>query len=169
MKKLSLLFGLLCGSIFAQTTSMTFTGSSFMYVKDRYVYVKNGIDLRTANNNIFLRREGQLLQAGATTSQNKGLGNLSVFQEGTVNEFAYNVWCSPIGTTPALATTVANTNFGISRLFRPTTNVLSTVATNFGPGLGYSGSTSATTLDIANYWIFTYRSGINYNDWIQID
>jgi hypothetical protein len=165
MNKLSLLFTFISVSLFAQTTSITFTGSSFMYVKDRYVYVKNGIDLKTANNNLYLRNEGQLLQAGATTSQNKGLGTLSVFQEGTVNNFAYNVWCSPIGTIPALATTFPNTNFGITSLFRPTTNIASTVATNT---TGLDGTTSATTLDISSRWIYTFRSGINYADWISI-
>lgn len=162
MNKLNFLFIFISTSIFAQTTSMTFTGDSFMYVKDRYVYVKNGIDLKAATNNIYLRNEGQLLQAGATTSQNKGLGALSVFQEGTVNNYAYNVWCSPIGKIPTLATTFPNENFGIGSLYRPTSNTASTVASNT---LGYDGTTSDTSLDISSRWIYTFRSGINYADW----
>lgn len=162
MNKLSFLFIFITASIFAQTTSITFTGNSFMYIKDRYVYVKNGIDLQPATTAIYLRNEGQILQAGASTSQNKGFGTLSVFQEGTVNNYAYNVWCSPIGQLPSSALTFPNENFGIGLLWRPTTNIASTVATNTA---GYDGTTSDNSLDISRSWIYTFRSGLNYSDW----
>jgi hypothetical protein len=140
-----------------------------MYVKDRFVYVKDGIDLSTSSNTIYLRNEGQLLQGGIAASPrapfNKGLGKLSVFQEGTTDNFSYNYWCSPVGKTPALGSTTTNEPFGISLLNRPTDNITSVTATNFNQTFGYNSTTSATTLNIADYWIWAYRSGLNYSDW----
>jgi Secretion system C-terminal sorting domain len=164
MKKLAIVFYFISFSFFGQT-SMTFTGSSYMYVRDRFVYVKDGIDMAAATSNIFLRSGGQLLQAGSATTSNKGIGKLSVFQEGTVNNFAYNYWCSPVGNASAA---VGNENFGITMLNRPTTNIASTIATNIAAP-NYNGTTTNTTLDIARYWIFTFRSGLNYSNWVSIN
>ncbi len=163
MNKLTLIFTLATASFFAQT-SITFTNNSFMYVRDQFVYVKNGINMASATSNIFLRRGGQLLQAGPAATSNQGAGKLSVFQEGTVNNFAYNYWCSPVGNASAA---VGNENFGIGMLERPTSNVVSVSATNSAAPI-YNGTTSASALDIANYWIFTFRSGLNYSNWVAI-
>ena len=65
-----------------------------MYVADNYVYVKKDINLQN-DGNVFLRNESQLLQ-GHQKFYNQGAGKLSVFQEGTENNYAHNYWCSPV-------------------------------------------------------------------------
>jgi hypothetical protein len=132
--------------------------NSYVYVNDRMVFVKQDIDLQS-NGNVYLRNEGQLLQGTATTSANKGLGKLSVFQEGTVNNFAYNYWCSPIGEANA---TPGNSNFSAAMLNRPTTTTASTPATLLGAGV-FDGT--ASPFAIADRWIFRYLSSTTYAQW----
>lgn len=162
MKKLYLLFTFISVSIFAQT-SMTFTGSSYMYVKDRYVFVKNSIDMSTATSNIFLRQGGQLLQGETAATINKGFGALSVFQEGTTNNFAYNYWCSPVGNASA---TAGNEIFGIGMIYRPLTTISSPVAAVISAYSDKDGA--ADPLKISSRWIYTFNPGINYSDWDYI-
>lgn len=150
-------------------TSMTFQTNSFMFVKDRVVFVKDGIDLQTANNFIYLRNESQLLQNGTTAANNnKGVGKISLFQEGTVNNYCYNYWCSPIGQATAA---IGNGAFDITTsngmINRPTSNILSTAATNVASP-NYDGSTSASSLVISNRWIYTYNPGTLYSQWDYI-
>jgi Secretion system C-terminal sorting domain len=162
MNKLSLLFAFISASLFAQT-SMTFTGNSYLYVKNQYVFVKNGIDLNPASTNIYLRDSGQLLQGTTTTSTNKGNGTLSVFQEGTVNNFGYNYWCSPIGNA---SPTVGNEPFGIGMIYRPVTNISSPVAAVISAYGDYDGI--ANPLKISSRWIYNYLPGSTYSDWDYI-
>ena len=162
MNKLSLLFTLITATFFAQT-SVTFTGNSFMYVKGQYVFVKNGIDLKSATSNIYLRDSGQLLQSSTAATSNQGPGSLSVFQEGTVNNFAYNYWCSPVGNASA---TVGNEPFGIGMIYRPQTNISSPVAAEISAYGDYNGV--ANPLKISSRWIYTYNPGTTYSDWNYI-
>ncbi|HEU4496872.1 MAG TPA: secretion protein, partial [Flavobacterium sp.] len=97
MKKLLLLL-LASVSGFSQ---LYVSPSSYMYVKDRVLFVKQDINLDN-NGLIYLRNDSQLLQGTATSSQNRGLGQVSVFQEGTSDNYDYNYWCSPVG-IPAAA------------------------------------------------------------------
>lgn len=157
MRKLYFIIAFVSYSVFAQT-SMTFTGTSYMYVKDRFVFVKNGIDLK-ANTNIYLRKEAQLLQGRVGTTQNAGPGKLSVYQEGTSGPYSYNFWCSPVGNT---LTASGNETFGITLLSQPTDNINSTPAANVSAP-NYNGSSNPLT--IANYWIWKYNPGLNYSDW----
>ena len=120
MKKVILLILVISGyNCYAQL----FVGSnSYMYVGNQFVYVNGGVNLQEDmtlpidNGRLFLRREGQLLQGTTSTSTNSGSGKLSVYQEGTSNNFGYNYWCSPIGNTIA---GVGNESFGISLLNQP--------------------------------------------------
>lgn len=163
MKKLYFIIGLLSCTVFAQT-SMTVRGNSYLYVKNSFVFVKNGIDLQTANNFIYLRNEGQLLQGRVGANANLGLGRLSVFQEGTSGQYAYNYWCAPVGSNVALAgPPVTNIgDFGITMAHRPTTNIASTaaVASAFNDHNG-----TANPLKISSRWIYTYDPGTAYSEW----
>ena len=161
MKKLYFIIGLLSCTVFAQT-SMTVRGTSYMYVKNSFVFVKNGIDLQTANNFIYLRNEGQLLQGRVGANANLGLGRLSVFQEGTSGQYAYNYWCAPVGNTTATPTIG---DFGITMAHRPTTNITSTaaVASVFNDHNG-----TANPLKISSRWIYTYDPGTTYSAWDYI-
>ena len=85
---LSVLFSL--NSVFAQ---IYVKDNSFIFNKGTVVYANGNLELNGANSNFYLRNEGQFLQGTTSTSTNKGIGKLSVFQEGTVNNFAYNYWC----------------------------------------------------------------------------
>jgi hypothetical protein len=163
MKKLYFIIGLLSCTVFAQT-SMTVRGTSYMYVKNSFVFVKNGIDLQTANNFIYLRNEGQLLQGRVGANANLGLGKLSVFQEGTSGQYAYNYWCAPVGSNTALAgPPVTNIgDFGITMMNRPTTNIAST------PAIAslYTDKTGvANPLKISSRYIYTYDPGTAYSEW----
>lgn len=163
MKKLYFIIGLLSCTVFAQT-SMTVRGTSYMYVKDSFVFVKDGINLQTNNNIIYLRNEGQLLQGRSGANANLGLGKVSVFQEGTSGQYAYNYWCAPVGSNVALAgPPVTNIgDFGITMMNRPTTNTASTVAvaSAFNDHNG-----TANPLKISSRWIYTYDPGTAYSEW----
>lgn len=139
-----------------------------LYVKDTYVfnqgamiYVKDYVELNTANSNIYLRNEGQLLQ-GSTVANglNRGIGSLSVFQEGTANNFGYNYWCSPVG-VPAAAT--GNNSFVLDQVVkRPTSNIAMQVPTFTS---SFNGTSTNAALSISNKWTYTFTAANNYSQW----
>lgn len=135
---------------------------SFVFNKGAMVYVKDYIDVNGVNSNFYLRNEGQLLQGStaAGVGLNKGLGNLSVFQEGTSNNYAYNYWCSPIGVPQG--STAGNTVFGVGQIKRPSG------VTSFGGQsyiIGYDGVATNTTLAISTRWIYRYVKLNQYPSW----
>lgn len=136
--------------------------NSFVYNKGELVYVKQDINLQN-NGNFYLRNEGQLLQGTTGASTNQGQGKLSVFQEGTVNNYAYNYWCSPIGNASAAT---GNEDFGVTMLNVPTTSTASTPATMLAMN-GYDGTSAAGSLAIAPYWIWRFLSSTTYAQWVQ--
>ncbi len=136
--------------------------NTYIYNTNQVVFVKGDIELNTASSFLYLRKEGQLLQGTTTTGANKGIGNLSAFQEGTVNNFAYNYWCSPVGDNVA---TAGNSLFGITQLGVPTTTT-ATNATTLLAMNNYNGTSSAGALSIAPYWIWKYSVSSTYADWI---
>ena len=125
--------------------------SSYVYVNDQFVYVTQDVNLDN-NGNFYLRNQSQLLQGTAAAGANSGLGNLSVYQEGTTNNFQYNYWCSPVGVPAAGA---GNANFGITRLFRP--SVADKITSNAATIItGYDGVSTNSSLSISNQWIWKY-------------
>ena len=136
------------------------SSGSFVYNKGTVVFVNQGIELKS-NGNFYLRNEGQFLQGTTGVSSNTGVGKLSVFQEGTVNNYAYNYWCSPIGNATLGVTT--NENFGITMLNLPSTNIISAPATINSSS--YNGFSGTGTLSIASYWIFKFLAQSNYAGW----
>ena len=123
------------------------TAFAQLYVKDTYVfnngsmiYVKDYVELNTASSNLFLRNEGQLLQ-GSTSGGgiNRGVGFLSVFQEGTANNYGYNYWCSPVGVPAAAA---GNNDFVLDQVTkRPTSATISQTPTFTSSFNGYTTAT----------------------------
>lgn len=151
MKKTLLL---LLVSLFASNNveaQMYVSPSSYVFVNDQFVYVTQDVNLANTGN-FYLRNQSQLLQGTTGIGANLGLGNLSVYQEGTTNNFQYNYWCSPVGVPAAGA---GNANFGITRLFRPsaTDKITSTAATIT---TGLDGSATNTSLTVSNRWIWKY-------------
>ncbi|QBZ96627.1 T9SS type A sorting domain-containing protein [Flavobacterium sangjuense] len=131
---------------------------SYIFDKGAVVYAKGNLELDT-NSNFYLRNEGQFIQGTTSTSTNTGAGKLSVFQEGTSNNYAYNYWCAPVGNASA---GVGNEDFGITMLHVPTTNSSSNAATIT---TGYNGSSSAGALTVSNYWIFRFLAMPDYAGW----
>ena len=142
-----------------------------LYVKDSYVfnkgamiYVKDYVELNTVASNIYLRNEGQLLQ-GSTTSGgvNRGVGFLSLFQEGTANNYGYNYWCSPVGVPLAAA---GNNSFVLDQVVkRPISNIAMQVPTFIS---GVNGDTTSSVLTISNRWIYKFTAANNYSNWVYV-
>ncbi|WP_284651414.1 T9SS type A sorting domain-containing protein [Flavobacterium terrisoli] len=155
----NLLYILLLSVSFASKAQLYVSSSSYIYNKGSLLYVKGAVELN-GSSNLYLRNGGQLLQGTTGTSVNKGTGKVSVYQEGTVNNYFYNYWCSPVGTA---STTPGNEDFGISMLHVPTTNTASTEAVLDGGTL--DGVSGTGTLTIASYWVWKFLSSAGYNQW----
>ncbi|MDK2770978.1 MAG: T9SS type A sorting domain-containing protein [Flavobacterium sp.] len=125
--------------------------TSYVYVNDQFVFVNQDVNIDNTGN-IYLRNQSQLLQ-GAPSSLNDGAGKLSVFQEGTTNNFQYNYWCSPVGRATGGA---GNTNFGINLLKRPSVNGDKITSSNITITNGYDGSATNSSLTVSNRWIWKY-------------
>ncbi len=144
------------------TNSQVFVSpNAYVFVNNQFVYITQNITL-DSNGNFYLRNQSQLLQGTNGTGTNSGLGNLSIFQEGTVNNFQYNYWCSPVGIP---SNTNSNSNFGITRIFRPTGLTTSSSATIL-PFNNLNGV--ANPLSIAQRWIYTFSNSNSYSQWNYI-
>jgi hypothetical protein len=160
MKKVIILGSLLfSAAIFGQ---LYVGGSSYIFNKGSMIYAKGNLELNGISSNFYLRNEGHFLQGVNGTSTNLGTGNLSIFQEGTVNNFAYNYWCSPVGNA---STSFGNDLFGIGLLHRPTTNIASTAATATS---SFDGTTTSSSLAISSYWICRFVVKDTYSEWDHV-
>ncbi len=158
MKKIFYLLFFIAQCTFAQL----YVKDSYVYVADNYIYVKQDVELNNANSNLFLRNGAQLLQGTTSAGTNKGLGALSVYQEGTSNQFAYNYWGSPVGTADA---TAANSAFSIAQLGSPTSSTTTTFTTPL-PWNNANGAGGTGTVAVSSRWIYKYISNLTYADWI---
>jgi len=147
---------------FTSFAQLYVSSGSYVYNKGAVVFVNQDVDLQS-NGNFYLRNEGQLLQGNATTtSTNKGDGVVSVFQEGSSDNYDYNYWCSPVGIA---SITPGNDSFGISLLNQPTSLTASTPATILAMN-NYDGISNP--LSIAPYWIYKFLSSTAYSQWFQV-
>ncbi|HSN47619.1 MAG TPA: T9SS type A sorting domain-containing protein [Flavobacterium sp.] len=141
---------------------MYLKADTYVYASNQFVYIKNALELNAASSNFYLRNEGQLLQGTAGSGANKGLGSLSVFQEGTVTNHQFNYWCSPVGNVDT--STLVNNPFGIAQLGRPTTITATTPAT---ASATYDGT--AAPLTISSQWINKFQVNLSsYSDWVAV-
>ncbi len=145
------------GPLFSQ---IYVSNNSYVFNKGSLVYSKGNLELNGVNSNFYLRNEGQFLQGTTSSSTNKGIGKLSVFQEGTVNNYAYNYWCSPVGNA---STTAGNEDFGITMLNVPTTKTTSVPASMISPS--WDGNSGSGSLGIATQWIYRFLSSLTYSQW----
>ena len=145
------------------TNSQVFVSpNAYVFVNNQFVYITQNITL-DSNGNFYLRNQSQLLQGTNGTGTNSGLGNLSIFQEGTVNNFQYNYWCSPVGIP---SNTNSNSNFGITRIFRPTGLTTSSSATIL-PFNNLNGV--ANPLSIAQRWIYTFSNSFSLSGLLVLE
>ncbi|WP_290864690.1 T9SS type A sorting domain-containing protein [Flavobacterium sp.] len=136
--------------------------NTFIYVSNQSVYVKNALELNAISSIFYLRNEGQLLQGTTGSGANKGVGSLSVFQEGTVNNYQFNYWCSPVGNVSS--PTSVNNPFGIMQLGRPISLTATTAAT---ASMTYDGTSSP--LSIASFWVNKFQVNLSlYSDWVSV-
>ena len=156
-------------SFFSASHAQLFVKSnSFLYVKDTKIYVKDYINLES-NSNIYLRDEAQLFQDFLKNSTtNTGLGKVSVFQEGTTNQYSYHYWCSPVGDATDVS---GNASFSIPMLRVP---LAPPANTNLGPSsntvtilpVSERASMAGTaSLSIAQRWVRKLVAKANYADW----
>ena len=131
-------------------------------VSNEVMFVKQDVELNAATSNFYLRKDGQLLQGTTTAGANKGLGNLSVFQEGTTNNFQYNYWCSPVGGNLASA---GNAPFGITQL-KDIADLTTSNAPTILPANNYNGT--ASPFAIAPYWINKLVATAGYSAWTSV-
>ena len=182
MRPLLFTLALLAGlTSIAQT--VTISDNSYVYVSDRGVYTRGNIYFNGNDARIYLRGNSVLAQGDlnndvVSTPHNYGTGYLSIFQEGTENNFNYNYWSSPVGVDPTpndgSATGVFDPSQNIWYDLTTTSgglqNVDSAIA-NVGAQAGFNGVTddgsAGTPLRIAQRWIWQYNQVASsaYADW----
>ena len=161
MKKLLLVLSVILGVSLESQAQVYVSPNSYIFVNDQFVYVKQDVNL-DSNANFYLRNQSQLLQGVSGSGSNTGLGELSVFQEGTVNNFQYNYWCSPVG---APSGSVGNSNFSITQINQPTGLITSSDATIL-PASNYDGV--ANPLQISSRWIYKFIASDEYSEWVYV-
>ncbi|MBO3116347.1 T9SS type A sorting domain-containing protein [Winogradskyella sp. DF17] len=164
-RSLILCFILTCSIAFAQSDLFVSNGS-FIYVDgDGFtpgpnvapVFVTNDVNIE-GGGHIYLRNEAQLLQGNDVG--NSGLGELSVYQEGNVNRWSYNYWCSPVG-VPNVAN--GNEPSRVS-LLNDVIDVTNSTPALFTPGFDGIGS----PLTISDRWLWSFVSSDEYSEWIYV-
>ncbi|WP_204345890.1 T9SS type A sorting domain-containing protein [Psychroserpens algicola] len=124
------------------------------------LFVTDEVNIVEPGSRIYLRNEAQIIQGTGTTG-NSGEGELSVYQEGNTNQWAYNYWCSPIGNN-------SNTNGNEAarvNLIDESTGLTSSVDAAFITA--YNGTSSPLT--ISSRWLYTFVVSDEYSEWVSID
>ncbi|NND52572.1 MAG: T9SS type A sorting domain-containing protein [Flavobacteriaceae bacterium] len=159
MKYIRLLLLLFSCSLFGQS-DLTLNNDTYLFVTgDYYVKVVDDINLKAADSRIYLRDEAQMLQGNDI--KNIGDGELSVYQDGTVNEYWYNFWCAPVGEHGGAR---GNNFFGIT-LFNDPTSLLNSTPVGVTHNANYNGI-AGTPMNIEPNWIWTFITSDEYAEWI---
>lgn len=139
-------------------SQMTVKSSTYIYSTNIPLFIEDNLNLEQTSSKLYLRDDSQLVQ-GAGTTGNSGIGQLSVYQNGNTNEWAYNYWCSPTGNT--------DSNDTSNRDFRGNNQVYDIVTvTNSNPATFTSAlNGSSSPLSIAKRWIHSYNPGNEYSQW----
>ncbi|AXG72103.1 hypothetical protein KORDIASMS9_04366 [Kordia sp. SMS9] len=153
-KYTTLCFVFLIQIAFAQ---LSVRNDTFIFVNDQVVFVNDNVNLNETDSKIYLRNDAQLIQGTGTTG-NSGIGQLSMYQNGTTHNYAYNYWCSPIGNNSALQ---GNENFQ-ANLIDDATGLITSTDVAF---TSIDGTSSPLT--IASYWIYTFETSTQYSDWFH--
>lgn len=160
MKKIFNLI-LILGFSVMSFSQMYIGNGTYTFLNDSYMFITQDVSIQSGGH-LYLRNTSQLLQGG-TASLNSGNGVLSVFQEGTVNNFQYNYWCSPVGN--GVGNGLANNRFGISLLHRPI-SLINSSPSQILPMSNYNGTSNP--LAIAPYWIYKFITSSAYAQWVSV-
>jgi hypothetical protein len=136
--------------------------NSYVFANNEVVYIKQNLELQAATSNFYLRDNAQLLQGSTVAGTNRGLGSLSVLQEGSTNNFHYNYWCSPVSQNSA---GVGNGQFGITQL-KDVSGLITYNEPLILPNNNYNGTSNP--LAIAPFWINKLVATSSYASWIQV-
>ncbi|KAB8151606.1 T9SS type A sorting domain-containing protein [Kordia sp. TARA_039_SRF] len=154
MKNISFVFFFIVSSVYAQ---LTVRDDNYIFVTDQVLFVNDNVNLGETNSKMYLRNDAQLIQGTGTTG-NTGVGELSIYQNGTTHNYAFNYWCSPVGDNLA---SFGNENFRANLIDDATGLITSTDATF----TNLDGTSSP--LVIASYWIYTFENSAQFSDWVQ--
>ena len=150
---------LLCFSM--ASAQLSVRNNAYVYVNDQILFVEDDVNLEESTAKIYLRSEAQLLQGSGITG-NSGVGEISVYQEGTVNQWSYNYWCSPVG--GVLTDTAINNDFRINQLDDPLLGTPDLIDSNDSAfTAAYNGS--ASPLTISDRWLWSFVSSNSYSQW----
>ena len=127
-------------------------GNHFVFATDVQLFVKQDVSLKDEESTLYLRDGAQLIQED--NIGNRGLGELSVRQTGTVNQYAYNYWCSPVGCSTNIA---QNETFRVQLIDEPT-GLTSSVDVGFTTAL----NSEVSPLRISDRWLFTFVNATDY-------
>ncbi len=158
--KLTILFLLIFSTVGLQAQlyiTPSENSDSYLYARDRLVFVKNGISLSKNKNkqteaNLYLRKDAQLLQGDKKENLNAGNGFISIFQRGTSNAFDYNYWGLPVKVSTDKQELRDYLNDPLSNTESQKASMVSSLEGKSSP------------LHISNRWIYTY-SGNSYSNW----
>ncbi len=173
MKKFNVLLILFITLIlsFSVNAQLFISDNSYVFNKGALVYVttdvelQGDVDVNLVPSNFYLRNEGQLLQGGTVANgSNKGTGQLSVFQDGTSNNYGYNYWCSPVGVAAAA---IGNNVFSLNPVIRRATSVTGFDIPNYITS-SYNGFTTNAGLTISAAWIYKYTTSSDYSQWSYV-
>ena len=124
------------------------------------LFVTDDVNLET-NSHIYLRNDAQLLQGNNVG--NSGTGELSVYQNGTVNQWSYNYWCSPVG--GILTNSSINNNFRVNQLDDPLLGTADLIDSNDSAFTAAFNGT-ANPLLVSTRWLWMFVSSNQYSQWI---
>jgi hypothetical protein len=157
---------MLIGFLFQVTNvvgQITVTENGFIYVSNDVLFTTEDIILADNSSKIYLRNEAQLLQKGIDNN-NQGIGQISVYQNNNVHEYAYNFWCSPVGNTP---NSVINNPFKVNQIHDPLLNTSNPIDSQ--PALFTTGGQGLSTpLTIAKSWLNIFQAGNSLSNWSNV-
>jgi len=157
---------MLIGFLFQVTNLMgqiTVTENGFIYVSNDVLFTTEDIILADNSSKIYLRNEAQLIQKGIDNN-NQGIGQISVYQNNNVHEYAYNFWCSPVGNT---TNSVINNPFKVNQIHDPLLNTSNPIDSQ--PALFTTGGQGLSTpLTIAKSWLNIFQAGNSLSNWSNV-
>lgn len=138
---------------------LSVSNSNYLFSNDVVLFAEDDVNLENADSYIYLRNDAQLIQGNGTTG-NSGVGKLSTYQNGTVHNYAYNYWCSPVGNTTA--------DDNLNRDFTPNNVIYDVTSAPITSSLAtYTNNVNGTStpLVISNRWLYSYDPGTVYSEW----
>lgn len=164
---------MLCFSVASAQSDLFVSNGSYLFVDGTGfasgtdvapLFVTDDVNIEN-NGHIYLRNDAQLLQGNDIGNQ--GMGELSIYQNSNVNQFAYNYWCSPVGNTTSSS---SNNPFNINQIDDPlfiTSSLIDSGNPTFLNVLNGTPNMTSMSPDliISTKWLYTFVVANAYSDW----